>query len=72
MKLSGPLKKVWMPASASIGIRLTPISRIGSTCSMSSGSWSKQNPSGMRSPSGGQGFATGSKAPSIILPASSL
>ncbi|MCY1300463.1 hypothetical protein D9M70_500280 [compost metagenome] len=70
MKLSGPLKNVWMPAVSSIGMRLTAISRIGAKWSKSSGSWSKQKSS--RMPSMPQGLALSSKAPISILPASSL
>ncbi len=59
-----------MPASPSIGMRAMALFRIGSKWSKSSGNWSKQKSSGM--PSMPQGLALGSKAPTSILPASSL
>jgi len=53
-----------------MGMRRVAVSRIGAKWSKSSGSWSKQKSSGI--PFVAQGFATGSKATSRILPASSF
>ena len=70
MKLSGPLKKVRIPACESSGTRAAAFSSSGATCSQSSGSVMNSLSAGI--PSIPQGLAFGSKNPTSSLPASSL